>query len=186
MKDSLAKLFGDALLVRLMRFFLFHPDGTFPTKALAEKVHAPVSTLSSPLSWLRSAGFVKKKARGWSVDPVFPHLPALRELLLGNLLADVSVSERLAKAGALKLVVASGIFVASDEEVRTDLLVVGDRMNEKTVARAVALIEADCGTDIRYVLLSTKEFKYRMDMKDRLTRDVFDFPHRKLVNKVGV
>lgn len=184
--DLLAKLFGDAALVRLMRFFLFHPDGAFPTQVLAEKLHAPSRTLTGPLAWLKSAEFVKKKARGWSLDTTFPHMLSLKELLLSNMLADVSIEDRIARCGAIKLVIASGIFVESDFDTRTDILIVGDRLNEKKLAKEVTHIEADCGTDIRYVALSTKDFKYRMDMNDRLLRDVFDYPHRKIVNKLGL
>ncbi len=184
--DLLAKLFGDATLVRLMRFFLFHPNETVSPKMLAEKLHAPARTLTGPLSWLKGAGFAKKKARGWMLDSTFPHMLSLKELLLGNMLADVDIEERIARCGAVKLVVASGIFVEGDFDTRTDILIVGDRLNEKKLARAVASIEADCGTDIRYVALSTKDFKYRMDMNDRLLRDVFDYPHKKIVNKLGL
>jgi hypothetical protein len=184
--DLLAKLFGDATLVRLMRFFLFHLDDTVSPKALAEKLHAPTRTLTGPLAWLKSAGFAKKKARGWMLDATFPHMQSLRELLLDNMLADVDIVERVSRCGAVKLIVASGVFVKGDFDTRTDILIVGDRLKEKALAKAVSHIEADCGTDIRYVALATKEFKYRMDMNDRLLRDVFDYPHRKVINKLGL
>lgn len=184
--DLLAKLFGDATLVRLMRFFLFHPDGVYTSRALSEQLHTPTRALTGPLSWLKSAGFAKKKAKGWMLDPAFPHMVSLRELLLGNMLADVSIEERIARAGVVKLIVASGIFVEGDTDTRTDILIVADRLNERVLKRAIAGIETDCGTDIRYVALSAKDFRYRMDMNDRLVRDVFDYPHRKLVNKLGV
>ena len=73
-----------------------------------------------------------------------------------------------------------------DFDTRTDILIVGERLNDRVLKRAVASIEADSGTEIRYVALSAKDFRYRMDMNDRLLRDVFDYPHRKLVNKIGV
>lgn len=184
--DLLAKLFGDATLVRLMRFFLFHPDGAYSSTTLAERLHAPTRTLTGPLSWLKSAGFAKKKAKGWMLDTTFPHLVSLRELMLGNMLADVSIEDRIKRAGAIKLIVASGIFVEGDFDTRTDILIVGDRINERALKRAIAGIEADCGTDIRYVAFSVKDFKYRRDLNDRLLRDVFDYPHRNIINKLGL
>lgn len=184
--DLLAKLFGDATLVRLMRFFLFHPDGTFMPKTLSEKLHVPARALTGPLSWLKSAGFAKKKAKGWTLDTAFPHMVSLKELMLGNMLADVDIEGRIARAGSIKLVTASGIFMNGDFDTRTDILIVGDRINERALKRAIAGIESDCGTEIRYVTLSTKDFRYRMDMNDRLVRDVFDYPHRNIVNKLGL
>ncbi len=184
--DLLAKLFGDVTLVRLMRFFLFHPTGTFDTATISEHLHVPARSLTGPLSWLRSAEFAKKRARGWMLDTTFPHMVALRELLLGNMLADVSIADRITRAGSIKLLTASGIFMQGDFDTRTDILIVGDRLKEGILKRAIATIEADCGTEIRYVALSTKEFRYRMDMNDRLVRDVLDYPHRNIINKLNV
>lgn len=184
--ELLSKLFGDAVMVRLMRFFLFHPDSSFSNKQLAENVGSQTRNVSGPLSWLKAAGVIKKLSKGWTLDTNFPHMISLRELLIGNMVADVPIVDKVSKSGATKLVIASGLFVEGGDESRIDLLIVADRMNEKKLERAMDDIEANCGTEIRYVGLSTKEFKYRMDMNDKLVRDVLDYPHRKLVNKLGL
>lgn len=183
--DLLAKLFGGSAPVRLMRFFLFHPEGVFGTTTLAEKTSIVSASLKTPLARLKAAGFVKKRARGWSLNPEFPHMQSIKHLMLGNMLADVPVVSRLAKGGAIKLLVASGIFI-EEEESRTDLLIIADKIDEKAIAKAVTHLEAECGTEIRYSAFSTKDFSYRMGMNDKLLRDVFDYPHRKLVNKLGM
>ncbi len=183
--DLLAKLFGGSAPVRLMRFFLFHPEGIYGTATLASKTSIVSASLKTPLARLKAADFLKKRARGWSLNPEFPHMMSIKHLMLGNMLADVPVVSRVSKCGAVKLLVASGIFI-EEEDSRTDLLIVADRIDEKTLAKAITHLEAECGTDIRYSAFSTKDFSYRMGMNDKLLRDIFDYPHRKLVNKLGI
>ncbi|MCR4274577.1 MAG: hypothetical protein NUW02_00795 [Candidatus Campbellbacteria bacterium] len=183
--DLLAKLFGGSAPVRLMRFFLFHPEGIYGTATLAEKTSIVSSSLKTPLARLKSAGFLKKRARGWLLNPEFPHMMSVKHLMLGNMLADVPVVSRVSKCGALKLLVVSGIFI-EEEDSRTDVLVIADRIDDKALAKAITQLEAECGTDIRYSAFSTKDFSYRTSMNDKLLRDVFDYPHRKLVNKLGL
>jgi hypothetical protein len=183
--DLLAKLFGGSAPVRLMRFFLFHPEGIFGTATLAEKTSIVSSSLKTPLARLKAAGFIKKRARGWSLNSEFPHMQSIKHLMLGNMLADVPVVSRLSKSSSPKLLVVSGIFIEEDDS-RTDVLIIADKIDGKAIAKAIVQLEAECGTEIRYSAFSTKDFSYRMGMNDKLLRDVFDYPHRKLVNKLGV
>ena len=79
----------------------------------------------------------------------------------------------------------AGIFMR-DSESRLDLFVVGDNVNSTSLDRVVKTIESDMGKDIRYAFLSAPDFAYRMSMNDRLVRDVLDFPHEVLVDKIGL
>jgi len=50
----------------------------------------------------------------------------------------------------------------------------------------VRTLEPKFGREIRYTILSTPEFRYRLTVQDRLLRDVLDFPHRILINRAGI
>jgi predicted nucleotidyltransferase len=91
----------------------------------------------------------------------------------------------LKKAGNLRLVVLSGVFTDAAES-NVDLLVVGDRLDERSLARAVHTIEAELGREIRYASFSTDDFNYRRGIYDRLIRDLFDYPHQALLDRIGL
>jgi predicted nucleotidyltransferase len=70
----------------------------------------------------------------------------------------------------------SGVFIKSKES-RVDLLIVGDKMKKSKVEEEIRKLEAEIGTELIYALFDTKEFSYRLNMYDKLVRDILDFPH---------
>ncbi|MEK7520222.1 MAG: hypothetical protein AAB581_03225, partial [Patescibacteria group bacterium] len=72
------------------------------------------------------------------------------------------------------------------EKARTDILLVGDNMSERKAERFLRFVESCVGTELRYTLLKTEEFKYRKSMFDRFVLDILEFPHRKVINKLKV
>ena len=91
----------------------------------------------------------------------------------------------LKRAGALRLVALSGHFTGILEP-QIDLLVVGDHLEDRTLASSVRSLEAELGREIRYASFATADFRYRLGVYDRLLRDVFDYPHRLLIDKIGL
>jgi hypothetical protein len=47
-------------------------------------------------------------------------------------------------------------------------------------------MEAEIGKELRYAYFSTDEFRYRLSMYDKLIRDILDYPHRVLLDKLGI
>ena len=52
--------------------------------------------------------------------------------------------------------------------------------------RVIRSIEAEIGKELRYASFETPDFRYRLGMYDKLVRDILDFPHKKVVDKIGV
>ena len=57
------------------------------------------------------------------------------------------------------------------------MLIVGDKMKRSKIEEEVRKLEAEIGTELVYAVFDTKEFIYRLDMYDKLVRDILDFPH---------
>ena len=57
-------------------------------------------------------------------------------------------------------------------------------MNRKNIETEIKKIEADIGKELKYAVFDLDEFLYRLNMYDKLIRDVLDFPHEKLINKI--
>jgi hypothetical protein len=66
------------------------------------------------------------------------------------------------------------------------LLVVGDKLDEKQLNKAVHEIESELGRELRFAHFSTEDFRYRVGVYDRLIRDIFDYPHRTIFDKIGM
>ena len=52
--------------------------------------------------------------------------------------------------------------------------------------RLIKTVESELGRELRYVVLETVDFQYRMSIHDKLVRDVFDFPHQMVTDVLGV
>jgi hypothetical protein len=92
---------------------------------------------------------------------------------------------QLKKAGALRLVALSGLFSGAIE-TKVDMLVVGDKLDEKQLEKAIHQLESELGRELRYASFSTEDFRYRVGVYDRLLRDIFDYPHRTILDKIGL
>lgn len=186
--DILSQLFGSTVRVKMMRLFLFNPTAVFDIEYIKGKTDAKPREIEKELAFFKRIGLVKKnkKTKGWSHDPKFQFTDALTEFLTRtHSLEYKTIVKRLEKTGRIKVVFVSGVFMRNNES-RLDLFVVGDNIRTPSFNRVIKGIESDMGKDIRYAVLSAEEFSYRMSMNDKLVRDVLDFSHTILVDKLGV
>lgn len=205
--DILEKIFGSAAKVKIMRLFLFNPNTPFDLDKITAraKITPQAARLNIRLldqaRMIRSRGFVKeerrvgkngkkvtvkKRVKGWSLDDSFPYLDQLQRFLVQTSpLQDQAIVRKFNRAGKVKLLVAAGVFI-QDRDSRVDLLIVGDTLRKSTIDSAIKDIEAELGKDLSYSVFETKDFNYRLGMYDKLIRDILDYPHKKLVNRLGV
>lgn len=190
--EALAKLFGNPTRIKLLRLFLFNDDTTFTADEATFRTKAPKTLARREIALLTSSGIIKKKAgkkserNGYTANKRFDHYHALQTFLRDS--TDVSDSRMLStlrKAGPLRLVVLSGIFTGV-VETKADVIVVGDKLDERQLSSAVHSLEAELGRELRYAYFSTEEFKYRVGVYDRLVRDVFDYAHRTILDRIGL
>jgi len=188
--DPLAKLFGSAARLKLMRLFLFNDDMTFLASDAAFRARITKDAARKELTILTSAGIIRKKTGkaplGYMADTRFKHYEALKVFLRTTTdVSDSAIVTSFKKAGTLRLVVLSGLFTGALES-KVDVLIVGDRMEEKPLATAIHALEAELGRELRYACFSSDQFKYRIGVYDRLLRDIFDYPNRVIIDKIGL
>ncbi|MBI4065707.1 winged helix-turn-helix transcriptional regulator [Candidatus Kaiserbacteria bacterium] len=190
MTEPLAKLFGSPARLKILRLFVFNQDSILTLSEIAQRTKLSKSVARRGVTELLSSGLLHKKGTQtptrYQTNPRFEHLDALDSFIRGTTgVHPKSVVTALKRAGTLKLVVLSGIFTGVLES-QIDLLVVGDHLDERILASAVHSLEAELGREIRYASFATADFHYRLGVYDRLLRDVFDYPHRLLVDKIGL
>lgn len=113
----------------------------------------------------------------------------LRDLILKSLPAEKdNMTERLNKIGKIKLAIISGVFINKDnlDPLITDLLIVGDYLDNRKLRLFLKFLEAEVGREIKYSVMDKDEFQYRLAMFDRFVRVLLEAPHEKLINKLGV
>lgn len=93
------------------------------------------------------------------------------------------IGKGLKALGEIKLAIASGNFL-NLKDARVDLMVVGDDIDFKRFSGFIKKLESEAGEELRYVVLGTEEFKYRYRMFDRFVRDILEYPHRKVIDKL--
>ena len=137
-----------------------------------------------------SGEFLRKKGTQtptrYQANTHLEHFPALDTFIRDTTsVRPQDVVSKLRRAGTLRLVTLSGLFTGTIES-KVDLLVVGDGLEERPLMQAVHALEAELGREIRYAFFTTPDFRYRLGVYDRLLRDVFDYPHRVLLDKIGL
>ncbi len=187
--DPLAKLFGSPARLKLLRLFLFNDDMAFTAADTAFRTRTPKDAVRKELSVLVGSGIIRKKPgkeATYATEKKSLHYEALKVFVRTTTdLSDAYIGTALKKAGAMKLIVLSGLFTGALES-KVDVLVVGDSIDEKVLATSIHSLEAELGRELRYASFSTEQFRYRLGVYDRLLRDVFDFPNRVIIDKLGV
>ena len=203
--DALNVLFGGQARVRMMRLFIFNTEAVFDTEDICEKLRINTRESKNEIDLLLKAGLIlkkrfvkvtqkvvrgksielKKKTVGFVLNPEFSYLSSLKQLLLNTkTLSGKEILNRLSRAGRLKFVLISGIFIQNPES-RVDIMVVGDRIKRPILDRAIKAIEIELGKDLNYSYFEIEDYKYRLGMYDKLIRDVLDFPHQVLLDKLS-
>lgn len=188
--DPLGKLFGSSARVKLLRLFLFNEDEAFTTEDAAFRAKVGKAVARKELAQLQNAGVLRRRSSktpiAFMANPRFTHYEPLKAFLrTSTSVSDTRIANLMKKAGSVRLVVLSGLFTGVMES-KVDILVVGDRLDERTITTVVRALEADLGRELRYAAFATPDFRYRVGVYDRLIRDVFDYPHRLVLDKIGM
>ena len=193
--ETLAKLFGGPARVKIMRLFLLNGNTNFDVEEITNRSRVTKQSARREINALSAMGFIKhklvvkdgsrgtkKKVTAYYLNPFFQYLEAIRDLIVDpNLLVEDGLAQRFKQIGKIKLMIVSGVFIG-DSESRVDMLLVGDKLKKNILQQAVKGLEAEVGKELDYVVFDTQEFKYRLDMYDKLVCDVIDLPHLKLID----
>jgi hypothetical protein len=212
--EALGKIFGSNSIVKIMRLLLFHPETPYTLDDISKKVKSPKDSIKKEISDLEKAGLIKKRSffkkvsvgggvasggkkgkkkvekskrvSGFIIDEDFHYLSALKKLLIKiPPFSSRELEHQFRGAGPIKLLIISGVFIQEWDTV-VDILIVGDRLNSASIDRSIASLESKIGRDLTFALFDTREFDYRVNINDRFIRDILDFPHQKVVNRLGI
>jgi hypothetical protein len=193
--ETLSKLFGGQARVKIMRLFLLNKNKVFEVNDIASRSRVTKDNTRKEINALSAMDFIKektlvkagsrgskKKVRAWQLNNMFQYLDAVRDLLVDpNLLLKDDLTQRFKPIGNIKLMIVSGVFIGN-EKSRADVLLVCDKLKKNALPQVIKGLEAEIGKELDYVVMNTNEFKYRMEMYDKLVCDIIDLPHEKLID----
>ncbi len=193
-------LLGGEVRAKLLRLFLFNPNVSLDADMVESRTQASKRQVKVELAALQRMRFLKRrmghvvspktgkkrKVHQWFLNPQFPHLASLHTFFTSvTELSDSFLIDKITKAGKVKLIVIGGAFL-KDWDARVDLLIVGDDLKKGSLNHSLKAIEAEMGRELRYAHLTTSDFKYRLSVYDKLLRDLLEYTHKVLLDKVGL
>lgn len=189
-EPTLDALFDSPIRVRLLKLFLFSADRNFDSKMIAKILNTHFGLIKKHLEKLLTLRFIfSKKISGkqvFKINKNFIFYEELKELIVKTSPASKEkMLGRLKSLGRIKLAVLAGIFLNLDNS-HADVLLVGDKIKSSKFNQFLKELEAEVGKEVNCALMTTQEFYYRYDMYDRFVRDILDFKHEKLINKLRI
>lgn len=200
MDQFLEKLFESVPKARILRLFLQNPYDFFSLEEVNKRTQIKKAACKKEIDKLLKLAIVRqknfsirrkngrkariKKFLVFGASPNFGLFKELRDLVSRSSVASrAKLVRQIRGLGRVKLAVVSGVFI-NQENSRTDLLLVGESIFKRKLGRFLVQLESELGRSIQYTVMDTEEFKYRLGMYDRFLRDILEYPHQKLINKL--
>lgn len=200
--DMLEHLFGSKTRLKLLRLFFRDAARSYYVRELTRLVDVQINAVRRELELLVRSGLVKeikdtsgknKKNIGsalrkyYALNPesiLYPELDAL--LIKAQALGEQQfVGELKDKAGNVQLILLTGRFT-NDKRAPSDMLLVGDDMNDISIDRLVKKYEQELGVELNYTLMTVQEFHDRRHVMDKFLFSLFEARHVKIIDTLGV
>jgi hypothetical protein len=200
MTDPLTALLDTVARVRLVRMFVFNPSLELSMNEVLRRAKLSQRAAKTELNQLERSGIIKKKfifeqtpgketrrrVVGYSLNRSCPIVVPLQSFLFETAPINAKTLQRhLRGVGKIQVLVAAGAFLREFDR-RLDVLVAVEKLNAPKVESAIRNLEAELGVSIKYAAFTTDDLIYRIGMHDKLIRDIFDYPHELIVDKVNV
>jgi hypothetical protein len=189
------QLFGSKTRVKLLQLFYGNPNRSFYVREITRKIDEQINSVRRELANLLNMGIISSETTNnrlyYEVNQKYEYYKSLSDIFGGTTVAvtvgesdEDSVDESFKKLGNVELAVMTGQFTR-DERSGVDFLLVGD-INQTQAAKYIAELEKREGKEIRYVVMTSSEFKYRTKLNDRFMIGVLESKKQILVDKLGL
>jgi hypothetical protein len=189
MTEILESLFGSREKARLLRFFLQNPEKEFEFAEIYKKNLITSKKTRKELDILIKIKFIaKRKKKGkvfYILNQRFNYYPELKNLIAkSNIYPQCASLGKIKSIGDIKYAGISGIFINYPKS-KADLIIVGENASRAKLKKLMNNLEAEIGKEVRFVLMSSEEMKYRLNMLDKFLLEFFEGPHEEIINKVS-
>jgi predicted transcriptional regulator len=181
----LKEIFSSNARVKLLKIFLLNPDEEFFIRELTRKLDEQINSIRRELDNLKKVGLLKSKMRNrkkyYYVNKDFIIFSELRDIFIKGSGNDQQMARKISKMGDVDFLLLSGVFIGKQSS--TDLLLVGEVDKRKLQEYLDDNVNQD--KDVKFTIISKKDFLYRLECKDKFIHDLFqDEKNIVLVNKL--
>jgi predicted nucleotidyltransferase len=169
-----------------MTRFLLHPEARSHVRALASEIDAQYSAVWRELNNLEEAGLLQSETMGgrrvFTLNRRFPIISELRGILLKTIAAGDLVRGSLGELRGLRAAFIFGSFAEGqvDADSDLDLMLVGD-LDVAEVTPVIEELEKRLAREVNYVLLTQKEWEFRLEEEDSFATNLRDAPKVMLI-----
>lgn len=172
----------------ILAFLLLAPPRSYSTKELAKRLRFSDRTISNVLRQFEQDNMVKQVTRGktklYVINLKHKLLPEIKASLIKNQKPyEDELFTAINKVGEIKAAFLSGAFTGQPQ-LPVDLLLVG-KVSLTKLDTFLKQCKNMLGIDINYSIMTPDEFKLRVNTFDRFIKDVFDYPHVVVVDKIN-
>lgn len=180
----LKNLFTSNARVKLLTLFLMNPDEEYFVRELTRKLDEQINSIRRELDNLKKIGLLKSRARKrrkfYTVNKNFILYRELRSIIIKITNSSDNLIKKISKLGKVDFLLISGIFVQKDAPV--DLLLAGD-IKKEDLEKFLDTLETK--EAIKFSVLDTKDFIYRLKCRDKFILDLIQDPDNIIgINKV--
>lgn len=202
------QLFGSKTRVKLLQLFYSNPNRSFYVREITRKIDEQINSVRRELANLLSMGIITSDDNSnrlyYEVNQTYEYYEPLsaifggkatvtksktkakdekgveKEVIIETVKEDPQVTE-LKGLGNVELVLYTGQFTR-DESSGIDLLVVGD-VNHTKINKYIEDLEQKENKDIRFTVMTLRDFEYRRQVKDRFLADVLESKKQIVIDK---
>lgn len=191
LNEVLNKVIGSPNRVKLLRFFISNPNISLSLKELSLRLKIETRALRKEIIILSDIDFIKSIRKNdedkWILDQSFSFLKPFKNLILSVFpISEDVLLERLKRMGRLKILILSGKLIQDDNDSKVDILLVGENIKKGLVTKTLKNLEIELGREIIYVLMNTKDFRYRFDIRDKFVREIIESPHQTILDRLNI
>ncbi|HSX23645.1 MAG TPA: transcriptional regulator [Candidatus Saccharimonadales bacterium] len=186
------QLFGSKTRVKLLQLFYSNPNRSFYVREITRKIDEQINSVRRELANMLSIGIISSDTTNnrlyYEVNQHYEHYAPLAAIFgSGSMPTTPSApsaegeTQTLKSLGNVNLALLTGQ-LTRDERSGIDVLLAGD-LNQTQVAKYIAELEAKEGKELRYVVMTSDEFRYRQEVNDRFLTLVLSSKMQVLVDK---
>ncbi len=201
------QLFGSKTRVKLLQLFYGNPNRSFYVREITRKIDEQINSVRRELANLLSIGIIASDTTNnrlyYEVNQEYEFYKPLKAIFGqgGSQTLAMPVKEgdepkktvataanverdKIKALGNIEVALYTGQFTR-DESSGIDALIVGD-VNQHALQKFMSELETQEGKEIRYTVMPTHEFNYRMQIKDRFISTVLTAKKQVLIDKNSI
>lgn len=167
----LKDLFTSNARVKLLTLFLLQPEKEYFVRELTRELDEQINSIRRELDNLKQMGLLKSRVRNrkkfYTVNKNHILFHDLRNIFIKIVNSSENLTKNISKMGKVDFLLISGVFIQKDSPV--DILIAGEIDKDKL---AGFLDKLETKDSIRFSVLTTEDFIYRLKCRDKFILDL--------------